>query len=366
MPRPLKLAMLTAGLLLAVTMLLVPLLAPAGPAYAQVRDETQTAIVRAVRTVAPSVVNIDTVIEPPANEQVPDIFREILPPGMGEPFPREGVASGVIVDRRGYVLTNYHVVRRTDRVTVTLNDGRQFPARVVGSDSATDIAVVKITAPNLTAIQLGSANDLPIGSWLIAVGSPFRLQNTVTVGVLSARGRTLRAPDGRVLTGLLQTDAAINPGNSGGALVDIEGRLIGVPTAIMASAQGIGFAVSVDVARPILRQLIETGRVQRAWMGVYYSANTAQLRRQLNLATSEGLVVMQVLENSPAARAGLRRGDVVLRVNGETVSDPEELRAAVATATPGQTLNLRIMRGREQRTVAVRLGVAPAEPPTGG
>jgi len=336
----------------------------AGRVSAQANLDSQQAIVRAVQLVRPSVVNIDTISY--TREQVPEVFREFFGPGVEQPFPREGVGSGVIVDPEGYILTNYHVVRGATQVTATLSDGRDLPARIVGTDRTTDMAVVKVNARGLPAVRLGSAAQLPIGSWVIALGNPFRLQSTVTVGVLSARGRTLEAPDGRVLSGLLQTDAAINPGNSGGALVDVSGRLIGIPTAIIGSAQGLGFAVSVDEAAPVMRQLIARGRVERPWLGVYYAQITPELQQQFNLRQREGVVIVRVVAGSPAEAAGLAPGDVISAANGRPVQNPEQLRTLVSSLAPGATMRLEASRGDRTRQVQVKLGVAPAEQPEGG
>jgi len=344
-----------------VTLLQSQFIWPEQPVYAAVNDQSQQAIVQAVRRVTPAVVNIDTVSYP-TRDELPPLFREFFGPEV-EPFPREGVASGVVVDPQGYILTNYHVVRRADRVTVTFSDGKQYPARIVGTDAGSELALVRVQRSNLPVVPLGSAASLPVGSWLIAVGSPFRLQNTVTVGVLSARGRTLRAPDGRVLSGLIQTDAAINPGNSGGALVDLQGRLVGIPTAIIGAAQGIGFAVSVDEARPVLRQLMARGRVVRPWLGVYYAEVTPELQRELGLPRAGGVAIVRVLPESPAAQAGLQAGDLVTRANGRQVQDPEHLRAAVTALRPGEVLTLEIVRKGQARQVRVRVGEAPAQVP---
>ncbi len=317
----------------------------AAPAYARsVAPESQKYIIEAIRKVGPAVVNINTVT-PVA--------------GFFGVFPGEGQASGVIIDKRGYVLTNAHVLENATHVTVTLADGRNFDATTVGLDPTSDIAVARIRARNLPVAELGTSADKPVGSWVIAIGNPFGYENTVTVGVLSGRNRRLPAPSGAMLYDLLQTDAAINPGNSGGALVDIEGRVIGIPTAIIGYAQGIGFAISAESARQVATQLIETGRVVHPWLGVIYLSVTPELQQELKLPDRKGAVIAGVEPDSPAARAGLQLGDVVVRVGTTELPKAELLGEIIAKSGVGGKLELTVRREGKEIPITVTMGERP-------
>jgi serine protease Do len=334
-----------AGVLL--TMLLTgPVSGLGAPAYARsVAPESQSYIVEAVRKVGPAVVNIST------TTQVGGFF------GV---FPREGQASGVIIDKRGYVLTNNHVLENADHVSITLADGRKFDATTVGLDPSSDIAVARIKGSNLPVAELGTSADKPVGSWVIAIGNPFGYENTVTVGVLSGRNRRLEAAGGAMLYDLLQTDAAINPGNSGGALVDIEGKVIGIPTAIINYAQGIGFAISAESARQVATQLIETGRVVHPWLGIGYLAVTPDLQQELKLPDRKGALITGVEPDSPAARAGLKLGDVVLRADSTELPTEELLGEIIAKSAVGRKLELTVRREGKEIKLTVTVGERPA------
>jgi serine protease Do len=328
-----------------------------GPA--PVVSSSEEAIVDAVKRVGPAVVNISTIID--AGNPLQQFF------GGGpleEPFPERGLASGVIVDaRRGYVLTNAHVVQGANRITVKLADGREFPAQRIGADALTDIAVLRIVGRGLPeAPVLGSVKNLPVGSWVIAIGNPFGFENSVTVGVISAKNRTLRAPNGPVLQNVIQTDASINPGNSGGALVDLSGRLVGIPTAIIPFAQGIGFAVSIDGAKTVMEQLIARGRVVRPWLGISYAAITPEVRQELKIPQVKGAAILQVVSGSPAERAGLRRGDVIQSVNGKAVTKTETVQDTVRASKVGDRFRLEIWRKGRTLEVTVTAGEMPENP----
>jgi len=224
--------------------------------FAAMTEETQKAIVAAVDRVGRAVVNIDTTMQI-SRRQIPHPLREFFGGKPSEPLPGKGQGSGILIDPRGYVLTNAHVVRDAQTMWVTLRDGRKYRAALVGSDPVADVAVVKVAGRNLPTATLGSSRDLPIGAWVIAIGNPFGFQNTVTAGVISAKHRALPTRGRAVLREMLQTDAAINPGNSGGALVSLDGKVVGIPTAIIGGAQGMGFAIAVERARTVARRLIE-------------------------------------------------------------------------------------------------------------
>lgn len=316
--------------------------------------------VTAVAKVRPAVVNISMerdVPNPQGSNGFGPYFGDIpgLPSG---PSRQKGIGSGVIVSPDGYILTNAHVVRGADRLTVTLLDGRTFAGKVVGADSATDLAVVKIQASNLPIARLGESAPLQPGDWAIAIGNPYGLNFTVTLGVISATGRSL--PDGPEEP-FLQTDAAINPGNSGGPLVDAAGRVIGINTAEFENAQGIGFAIPIDTAKGIMQQLIATGTVARPYLGVYLRPITPDLGRTLHLPTgTKGAQIAEVAPNSPAAAAGLQRGDVILEVNGQHVDDPASLVTLVHKSKIGTTISLLVYRSDHTQSVSVTVGQMPA------
>ncbi|MDQ7820520.1 MAG: trypsin-like peptidase domain-containing protein [Armatimonadota bacterium] len=301
----------------------------------------EAAIIRVVERVRPAVVNIDTVA------QVQTFF------GV---FPQEGAGSGVIVSEDGYILTNNHVVEGAQQIRVTLLSGRTFAARVVGTDRFSDLAVVKVTTPErLPAAQLGHSSTLRVGQLAIAIGNPFGLGHTVTVGVISALNRSIQVP-GLVIENLIQTDAAINPGNSGGALVDSSGAVIGINTAIVPQAQGIGFAIPIDSARAIMDQLIRSGRVIRPYVGVVWGGDVDRsIARQYNLPVDHGVIVRDVDPRGPAAAAGIQPGDIIVAVDGRPVANWNDFIRELFTRRPGDRVRLDIVRDTSRRTVEVIL-----------
>ncbi|MGQ9523664.1 MAG: S1C family serine protease [Armatimonadota bacterium] len=319
-------------------------------------------VVDVVKKVAPAVVNIDTTYRP-AGWSVPEPLREFFGPDlMPDPEPRQGSGSGMIINaREGYVLTNAHVVKGASSITVTLPDKREFRGRVLHVDTRGDVALVKIPGGNLPTVVLGRSANVPIGSWAIAIGNPLGFKNSVTVGVVSATERVLPTPDGSLLDNLIQTDAAINPGNSGGPLCDITGAVIGMNTAIIPSAQGIGFAVGVDSIKKAITDLLAYGRVIRPYIGILYTEITSRLQSEYGLASREGVLVLRVYRGSPAARSGLQSGDVILAVDGRKVKDVDDLRQAVRAHRVGDTMVLTVMRGQRRWDARVRVGEMPEE-----
>jgi len=327
-----------------------PMQAQASPG---VSVASQDAITAAVQKVGPAVANISVLFQPQQQSQLQRRF------GI-EPFPRAGQGSGVIIDgKKGYLLTNAHVVKGAQKVMVTLADGRQFEAQVVGIDPLTEVAVVKVPGDDLPQAELGSAEKLPIGSWVIAIGNPFGLENSVTVGVLSAKERQVPNPNGIALQGLLQTDASINPGNSGGALVDLSGKLVGMPTAVIPYAQGIGFAVSIDVARQIANRLIQTGKVP--WLGIEHTSVTPEQAKKLGVPTGKGTVVFGVYPNGPAAQAGLEPGDLIVRVAGEVIPDEKALGGAIRAHNAGDRIEIAVIRKGREMMLTATLGAVPPD-----
>jgi serine protease Do len=270
-------------------------------------------------------------------------FKFHMPPG--QPGPSEGgMGSGVIFDTSGLILTNNHVAGGNGGVTVRLNDGREFKAQQVWTDPKTDIAVVKIDAPDLVAAKLGDSDEISVGDWVLALGQPFGLESTVTAGIISAKHRGIGIT---ARENFLQTDAAINPGNSGGPLVNLDGEVVGINTAISSRSggnEGIGFAVPVNLAKWVATQLADGGTVRRAYLGVGIQPVTQQLANQFHVKPREGVVVTEVYPNTPAAKAGLKSGDVIVEFGGIKVANPVELQTTVESAAIGKLANLRIMR----------------------
>ena len=312
--------------------------------------------------IVPGVVNISTTsrvrleVNPLFND--PFFRRFFGRPQMPREQQRQSLGSGVVIDAaRGYILTNHHVVANADQVTVTLMDERQFEAKLVGSDADTDIAVIKITPDRLVSVPLGDSDALRVGDFVVAIGNPFGLGQTVTSGIVSALGRSGLGIEG--YENFIQTDASVNPGNSGGALVDLDGRLVGINTAIVGPSGGnvgISFAIPSNMARDIMKQLIGSGKVRRGQLGVSVQDLTPELARSFGLKRTAGAVIAQIAPGSPAAAAGLQVGDVVVAVNGKSVSNASSLRSAVGLTPPGQEIDLEILRNGASRTLSVAIG----------
>lgn len=318
---------------------------PAPPAPIAGTPDEQV-IINVVKRVRPSVVNIST------ESQVQTFF------GV---FPQQGAGSGVIVRPDGYILTNNHVVQGATNIKVTLVGGKTLTGKIVGTDPLVDLAVIKVQSPeSLPAAALGRSGDLQVGQLAIAIGNPFGLGSTVTTGVVSALNRNIQLPN-LIVENLIQTSAAINPGNSGGALVDSAGRVIGVNTAIIPNAQGIGFAIPSDVARVEMAQLISQGRVIRPWVGVVYGGEVdPQTAQAYNLGTDHGVVVRQVEPSSPAAHAGVQPGDIITAVNDDRIGNWNDFVRDVVTKKIGDTVTLSIVRDHSSRRIPVLLAERPA------
>jgi len=329
----------------------------------------------AAKAVKPSVVNIRSVVKVhptgPSRvpqEQLPDQFREFfgddllnrffqrrMPP---EGFVQQGVGTGVVVSADGYILTNNHVVHGADTITVTLSDDRKLDGKVVGTDEKTDLAVVKIDAKDLLPAELGDSDQINVGEWVLAVGNPFGFANTVTAGIVSAKGRTGIA-DPSMYEDFIQTDAAINPGNSGGPLVDLDGKIIGINTAIFTRSggyQGIGFAIPSNMAKQVMESIISGGKVVRGWLGVAIQNLSADLAQSFGYDGSDGALIGDVTAGSPAEKAGLKNGDIVVKFAGKPVKDMNHFRNTVAATKPGTKVELDIFRDRAHKTVTIEVG----------
>ncbi len=272
-----------------------------------------------------------------------------------QPVPSEGAGSGFIIDSRGYIATNNHVVERSTNILVVLPDGRQMPARIVGRDPLTDLAVVKIEAENLPALVFADTSKLKVGDWVIALGNALGLPGgpTVTQGIVSYMGRSIQEPNGATLNNLVQTDAAINPGNSGGPLVNLAGQVIGINTAIAGGAQNIGFAISPNDAQSIITTLITTGKIVRAWLGVGLISVTRNIQSRFNLGASRGALISTMAADSPADKAGLKQGDVIIDFNGTRIDDSDSLVRAIQAKNPGDRVEITYIRdGKEVKTFA--------------
>ncbi len=333
-------------------------------------------VVAVVEKVEPAVVRINT--SQTARNQVPEefndpFFRRFF--GEGRPAPpsertRQGVGSGFVINSNGQILTNSHVVNKADTVTVSFSDGRSLEGKVLGEDPATDIAVVQVEANNLPTVKLGSSQQVKSGQWAIAIGNPLGLEETVTLGVISATDRSgsdIGVSDKRI--GFIQTDAAINPGNSGGPLLNARGEVIGINTAIIQGAQGLGFAIPIDTAQRIAQQIITKGKVEHPYLGIQMVALTPEIKERLNnnrdrnirVDADRGVLIVRVLRGSPADKAGLRPGDVIQSINNQPVNKGDELQRLVEQSGVGSQLQIQLQRSGQNVNVAVRPEPIPVQ-----
>ncbi|HHN66010.1 MAG TPA: DegQ family serine endoprotease [Nitrospirae bacterium] len=318
--------------------------------------------------VTPSVVNISTTMtvtaqETPFGELFNDpFFRRFFgtPFGPEQKYRTTALGSGVIVSKDGYILTNNHVVKNAEKIKVILYDKRQYDARVIGTDPKTDLAVIKIDEKNLPAIKIGNSDRLRVGDVVLAIGNPFGLSHTVTMGIVSAVGRSnIGLAD---YEDFIQTDAAINPGNSGGALVNAKGELVGINTAIFSKSggyMGIGFAIPSNMAKAVMESIIKYGKVIRGWLGVTIQNITPEIAKHLGIKANKGALVTDVVKGSPADSAGLKRGDLIVEYNGNPVNNTTELRNMVAQTRPGKIVELKIIRDGREITMTVTIGELP-------
>lgn len=323
-------------------------------------ENANRAFIEIIEKAKPAVVTIGTTkkvkVQNPLEEMLPRWFSM---PDIPEERKVHGLGSGVIVREDGYILTNYHVIKNAEEIRVILPDSRDFEAEIVGKDSKTDLAVVKIDGDNLPTLTLGNSDKLKTGEWVVAIGSPFGYTQTVTRGIVSATGRS-RLPVTEYAD-FIQTDAPINRGNSGGALINISGELVGINTVIVGASGlsagnvGVGFAISINLAKEIMRQLIEKGEVVRAWLGVTIQPISHELAQKFGLESTEGALVTEVVEDSPAEKAGIKPKDVIVEFDGIEIKNPNHLKNTVSTSEVGKEVEVTVIRDGEEKTLEVEL-----------
>ena len=332
----------------------------------------ESAVVIAVKKVSPVVVNISSEFEvrkrinpfsglgmDPSFE---DFFNDFFDPGFERRYKRTSLGSGVIIDgKRGFILTNKHVILKSKTITVTLKDGREFTAQIVGADSDSDLAVLRISsATALPDITMGDSSNLMIGETVIAIGNPFGFSNTVTTGVISATNRSVRTDD-MVYHDFIQTDASINPGNSGGPLLNINGELVGINTAIYAKAQGIGFAIPINTAKRIVSDLLRYGEVIPAWIGITIQDINEDLARYLKASATHGVLVKKAEKIGPAREAGIREGDIIVSINTKDITSEKDFQKSMNALSPGEKIDITVWRDGKTKKVSVKTSVFPKE-----
>lgn len=314
----------------------------------------------------PAVVNIGTAktVKPkapmypgpqgPGGDMFEEFFERFFRNAPQSPHKQRSLGSGFIISQDGYILTNDHVVDGADEIKVKLSDGREFTGEIRGLDPKLDLALIKIDAgEDLPVARLGDSEEIKVGEWVMAIGNPFGLEQTVTVGIVSAKGRVIGAGP---YDDFIQTDASINPGNSGGPLFNMQGEVIGINTAIVAQGQGIGFAIPVNMAKQIIPQLRDEGRVTRGWLGVTVQALNKELAESFDLDTTHGALVNEVIEDSPADKAGLKRGDIIVEYDGKQVDELNDLPRLVAATPVDETVKVKVFRDGKERTIKVKIG----------
>jgi serine protease Do/serine protease DegQ len=334
------------------------------------RGVPENPFIRVAELVTPSVVNISTVttgkgrapteqFRPFGNDPFFRDFFDRFFEGMPRRRQQASLGSGVIIEKRGLILTNNHVVKDADEITVKFADKHEVKGKVVGTDAKTDLAVIRVDAKDdLPVATLGDSDTLQVGEWAIAIGNPFGLDHTLTVGVISATGRSEVGI--AAYENFIQTDASINPGNSGGPLLNVRGEVIGINTAIVASGQGIGFAIPVNMARKVMEDLVKRGKVTRGWLGIGIQPLTPELAKSFGVGADEGILVNQVMPKSPAETAGIKVGDLILSLDGKPLKDTRQMQRLVAEAEIGKTIEVVVLRDKTKRTLKLQVGEMPA------
>lgn len=339
---------------------------------ADVRPETlpsrETPVVLTVKKVGPAVVNISTErilkerINPFGDPFFDQFFRDFFNAFPQRSYKQQSLGSGVIINPEGYILTNEHVILKTSQIIVTLADKREFEAKLIGADPKSDLAIIKIDAEaELPYVTMGKSDDLMIGETVIAIGNPFGLSHTVTTGVISALNRSVRIKENRVYKDFIQTDASINPGNSGGPLMNIRGDLIGINTAIYQEAEGIGFAIPINRAKRIVEDLIHYGEVHKAWVGIYVQELDQNLLKHFNLSAKEGVIVTKVMEGSPAKKAGIKQGDLIINMGSQGIATWEDYVSIISGYTSGDKIPLTLIRDDKKIHINLTASDIPLE-----
>jgi Do/DeqQ family serine protease len=340
--------------------------------FAEAENARKSPIVKAIQTVSPAVVNISSEYEiyeqsnPFSNFEIgpgfDSFFRDFFDHRFDQKYKRSSLGSGVIIDgKRGFILTNTHVINRAGTITVVLKDGGEYKAKVVGADTDSDLAVLKISSSEtLPSIEMGSSDDIMIGETVIAIGNPFGFSNTVTTGVISAVNRSIKTEE-RIFHDFIQTDASINPGNSGGPLLNINGELIGINTAIYAKAQGIGFAIPIDKAKRIVFDLIRYGEVLDVWVGLIIQNLELKLAGYLKVPGNKGVMIKTVELNSPAEKAGLTSGDIILSIENRKINSYQDYYNSIDNYFSGDTINISLWKNNKKFNVSVILSVFPMD-----
>jgi serine protease Do len=346
----------------------VPVFVTRAAAAAASQDGSSMGFAPVLKPVLPAVVSIASsrIVKVPQSQLFNDPSFQQFFGQQSQGAPRQereqGLGSGVIISADGYILTNNHVIDKATEIKVILSDKREFPGKVVGADSKTDIAVVKIAASGLPTVTLGDSSKLQVGDYAFAIGNPFGVGETATMGIISATGRN--GLDIEDYEDFIQTDAAINPGNSGGALLDARGEVIGINTAILSGGsggnQGIGFAIPINMAKYVMDQILKHGKVIRGYIGVGIQELTPDLAKQFNVPAEKGALVGSVEPSSPAAKAGLQTGDVITELDSQPITGPNDLRLKVGKMAPGTSVHLKVLRNGETRDVSLKLGEAPS------
>ena len=326
----------------------------------------RTPLVRTVEKVSPAVVNIYTTEASRSarnpfrnfnNNLFDQFFKDFLPPNTSQ---KRSLGSGVLINGDGFILTNEHVIAKATKIHVVLSDKQEFDASVIGADIKSDLAIIKIdSSKSLPYVEMGRSDDLMIGEQVLAIGNPFGLQHTVTTGIISALNRNIRAGKNMIYSDFIQVDASINPGNSGGPLLNINGSLIGINTAIYQKAEGIGFAIPIDHAKRIVDELIRFGKVRRGWMGVSIQEMDPQIARHFQLDGQKGVLVVGVAEKSSAGKAGLKRGDIIIAIDDHEVSNKSDFRGRLASYTVGSSIQFSILRDGKMMERRVRVTSIP-------
>lgn len=306
--------------------------------------------------VMPAVVNVTAITKYKAKTRREQAYMELF----GVPDADKGTGSGVIISKKGYIVTNNHVIEGATEVEVTLYDNQKYTAEVVGTDPSTDLAVLKVDAPDLPTVDMANSDDVRIGEWVLAVGNPFELNFTVTAGIISAKGRNINILGNRQrsIESFLQTDAAVNPGNSGGALVNAQGQLIGINTAIATPTgtyAGYSFAVPINLVKKVVSDLMEFGEVKRGYLGVYIQAVNSDLAKDRNLAVTEGVYVSELIEGGSAEAAGIESGDVIMKVNGIATKSVPELQEQIGSRDPGDEVLVEVQRADQLKKIRLKL-----------